>query len=101
VIPDTLSGVFEIPAERGETHESNLFHSFSAFNIHTDESATFTGLPAINNVISRVIGGSQSFIDGPLRSEIQNANLYWLELIRSAPPWLFPPLSGALSNFII
>jgi hypothetical protein len=26
---------------------------------------------------------------------------YWLELIRSAPPWLFPPLSGALSNFII
>ena len=37
---------------------SNLFHSFSVFDIHTGESATFNGPGAINNIISRVTGGN-------------------------------------------
>ena len=56
----------------------NLFHSFSVFDIHTGESATFNGPAAINNIISRVTGGSISTIDGMLGSSIAGANLYLL-----------------------
>ncbi len=69
---------FEIPHTVGQTVGPNLFHSFGLFNINTDESATFTGHPAIDYIISRVTGGSQSFIDGLLRSEIQSANLWFI-----------------------
>jgi filamentous hemagglutinin family protein len=58
---------------------SNLFHSFSQFNVPTGGSATFThsGSNAIANIISRVTGG-RSFIDGRLASEIPSANLFLL-----------------------
>jgi filamentous hemagglutinin family protein len=69
---------FVIPDTVGQTVGPNLFHSFGLFNINTGESATFTGPAAIDNVISRVTGGSQSFIDGLLRSEIQSANLWFI-----------------------
>jgi filamentous hemagglutinin family protein len=69
---------FVIPDTVGQTVGTNLFHSFGLFNINTGESATFTGPAAIDNVISRVTGGSQSFIDGPLRSEIQSANFWFI-----------------------
>jgi filamentous hemagglutinin family protein len=69
---------FEIPDTVGQTVGPNLFHSFSLFNINTGESATFTGPAAIDNVISRVTGGSQSFIDGLLSSKIESANLWFI-----------------------
>src|SRR5262249_53871736 len=56
----------------------NLFHSFGDFNVHTNESATFTGPDAIRNVIGRVTGGQASEIDGALRLEMPNAALYLL-----------------------
>ena len=69
---------FVVPDTVGRTVGPNLFHSFGLFNINTGESATFTGPAAIDNVISRVTGGSRSFIDGPLRSEIESANLWFI-----------------------
>src|SRR5919108_5735807 len=69
---------FEIPDTVGQTVGTNLFHSFGLFNINTDESATFTGPAAIDNVISRVTGGSPSFIDGLLSSKIESANLWFI-----------------------
>jgi filamentous hemagglutinin family protein len=62
----------------GSMRGSNLFHSFGAFNVRTGESATFTNsTPApISNVLSRVTGGTSSFVDGLLRSTIPGANLY-------------------------
>jgi large exoprotein involved in heme utilization and adhesion len=66
---------FVIPDTVGQTVGANLFHSFGLFNINTGESATFRGPAAIDNVISRVTGGSQSFIDGLLRSKIESAAL--------------------------
>ncbi|WPL11294.1 hypothetical protein Thiosp_01027 [Thiorhodovibrio litoralis] len=65
-----------IGAELGQTHGGNLFHSFEHFNIPTKQSATFTGPDNINNVIGRVTGGTQSKIDGTLRSEVGQANVY-------------------------
>jgi len=74
-----LSGPdYRIGADLGKQSGSNLFHSFSQFNINTDETATFTGPGTVSNIISRVTGGSGSWIDGALRSEIPGANLYLL-----------------------
>src|SRR5215510_11778027 len=57
---------YSIDAKVGQLRGNNLFHSFGQFNIHTNESATFTGPPAVENVIGRVTGGQQSLIDGQL-----------------------------------
>ncbi|MBK5968609.1 MULTISPECIES: two-partner secretion domain-containing protein [Thiorhodovibrio] len=65
-----------IGAELGKTHGNNLFHSFQQFNIHSDQSATFTGPDNIQNVIGRVTGGQVSEIDGALRSEVGQADVY-------------------------
>ncbi|MGH8504156.1 MAG: filamentous hemagglutinin N-terminal domain-containing protein, partial [Gammaproteobacteria bacterium] len=65
-----------IPAEAGERVGGNLFHSFGVFDINTNESATFTGPDPIQNVLGRVTGGSQSNIDGTLRSTMSNADVY-------------------------
>jgi filamentous hemagglutinin family protein len=74
-----LSGPdYRIDADLGKQTGSNLFHSFGQFNINTGESATFTGPGTVSNIISRVTGGSGSWIDGLLRSEIPGANLYLL-----------------------
>jgi filamentous hemagglutinin family protein len=65
----TLTGPnYTIPQSHGRLAGSNLFHSFATFNINSGESATFTTSSAgIDNVISRVTGGSASQINGLLR----------------------------------
>ena len=67
---------YAIGADFGQQHGTNLFHSFSQFNLNLDESATFSGPDHIGNVISRVTGGSPSSIDGILRSTIPDADVY-------------------------
>ena len=69
---------YQIPDTLGQTRGKNLFHSFGSFNINTNESATFTGPSSIQNVISRVTGGSPSSIDGILSCTIPGANLYMM-----------------------
>jgi filamentous hemagglutinin family protein len=76
----TLTGNMTIPASSGKQLGGNLFHSFSAFNINTGQSATFIATGAvpnsINNVLSRVTGNTASNIDGLLKSTIPNADVY-------------------------
>ncbi len=67
---------FSIPAALGTQIGTNLFHSFSVFNVATGESATFSGPNGIANVVARVTGGTSSGIDGQLASTIPLANLY-------------------------
>ena len=67
---------FTIGANLGQQVGANLFQSFGQFNLHTNESATFTGPNSVENVIGRVTGGSASLIDGRLSCDIPNANLY-------------------------
>lgn len=77
--PGDLAGPhYTIPAEVGQQRGGNLFHSFETFNIAIDESATFTGPSAVNNVIGRVTGERASTIDGMLRLTILDANLFLL-----------------------
>src|SRR4051812_2929663 len=48
----------------GTVRGSNLFHSFTRFNVPTSGSATFDGPATIENVLSRVTGTEASSIDG-------------------------------------
>lgn len=69
---------YVIPADLGQTHGANLFHSFNTFNVLTGESANFTGPNSISNIFSRVTGGSLSTIDGQITSSIPHVNLFLL-----------------------
>ncbi len=76
--------VYDIKAEYGQQAGANLFHSFRQFDINSGETADFRVSADINNIISRVTGGSHSWVDGTLCStlsgtaEISGANLYLL-----------------------
>lgn len=67
---------YQIGAALGRQSGPNLFHSFQRFSVASGESATFSGPGSVANVIARVTGGSESTIDGTLRSTIPGANLY-------------------------
>ncbi len=82
----TLAGPHHtIPANLGRTvcksdnTACNLFHSFDQFNLHTNESATFTGPANVANVLARVTGGLVSQINGLLAtSGMPGANFFLL-----------------------
>ncbi len=77
--PGSLTGpAFLVSGDLGRQVGGNLFHSFSSFNIQYDESATFSGPASVRNIIARVTGGSQSNINGLLRSTIPGADLYFI-----------------------
>ncbi len=74
-----LSGPdYAIAESMGQVQGSNLFHSFSDFNLNNTESATFSGSAGITNIVSRVTGGNVSSIDGTLRSSISGADFYFI-----------------------
>ena len=81
---------FDITADLGQQYGSNLFHSFELFNLNKGETATFSGPSTIENIISRVTSGEYSEINGTLRSDIPQANLY---LINPAG-FIFGPNAG-------
>jgi filamentous hemagglutinin family protein len=69
---------FMIPANLGRQVGGNLFQSFSQFDLTNAQSATFTGPANVQNILSRVTSGSPSSIDGAVNSQIQGANLFFL-----------------------
>ena len=76
-ITEKLSGPnFEISDTMGKTIGNNLFHSFTEFNLKNGQSATFSGPHFIHNIFGRVTGRKASNIDGLIKSNIANANLF-------------------------
>ncbi len=62
----------------GTIRGPNQFHSFEHFDVGTDDVARFAGPMTVVNILSRVVGGTPSIIDGTLQSEIPGAHLYLL-----------------------
>ncbi len=60
----------------GTVKGSSLFHSFREFNVETGQTADFQGAVNIENIISRVSGNNNSWINGALKSSINGANIY-------------------------
>jgi filamentous hemagglutinin family protein len=84
ILPDD-NDVYHLSDDLGQYSGdgSNLFHSFSRFNIDLGETATFSSTLHIpENVIARVTGEiaeeNRSIIKGTLRSTIPGANLFLL-----------------------
>jgi filamentous hemagglutinin family protein len=69
---------FAIEAGLGQQHGPNLFHSFSQFDLNSEQIATFSGPDSIKNVISRITSGKPSTIDGTISSTIPEADFYFL-----------------------
>ena len=69
-------GIYTITSDMGQTHGSNLFQSFSQFNLNAGETASFAGPSSIQNVLARVTGGSASNINGTLQCIIPSADFY-------------------------
>jgi filamentous hemagglutinin family protein len=75
--PATLTGpVYTIPQAAGKTSGSTLFHSFGRFGLATGEVANFQSAIAIRNIFGRVTGGNPSAIDGLIRTQGSNVNLF-------------------------
>ncbi len=57
---------------------ANLFHNFADFNLSSSQTAIFLSNPSLQNILSRVSGGNPSYIDGILRVNGSDANLFLL-----------------------
>lgn len=69
---------FGVTAGLGAARGNNLFHSFAQFNLKAGETAAFSGPANIQNILSRVTGGSPSSINGTIRSDIPGANFFFI-----------------------
>ncbi|WP_055077234.1 DUF4347 domain-containing protein [Pseudanabaena sp. 'Roaring Creek'] len=55
---------------------ANLFHSFQEFGLSQGQIANFISQPSVQNILSRVVGGNPSIINGLIQVTGSNANLY-------------------------
>ncbi|MEB3309851.1 MAG: choice-of-anchor Q domain-containing protein [Snowella sp.] len=55
---------------------ANLFHSLEKLGLNRDQIANFLANPQVQNILTRVVGGDASIINGLIQVSGGNANLY-------------------------
>ena len=73
----TIGGASADKIDGGATRGSNLFHSFSDFNVDNGQRVYFVNPNGIQNILTRVTGGNASSILGTLGVD-GGANLFLL-----------------------
>lgn len=64
---------------RGGTRAgANLFHSLQKFGLSKGQIANFLSKPDVRNILSRVVGGEASLIDGLMKVTGGKSNLYFM-----------------------
>ncbi|MCA1991476.1 MAG: filamentous hemagglutinin N-terminal domain-containing protein, partial [Coleofasciculus sp. S288] len=64
----------------GTQSGANLFHSFEQFGLNSGQIANFLSNPEIQNILTRVVGGNASVIDGLIQVTGGNSNLFFFFL---------------------
>ncbi len=77
-IVDAVGDRFDITGGQRSQDGTNLFHSFERFNLDSGQVANFDTTAATRNVITRVVGGDLSAINGLLQVSGSQANLYFI-----------------------
>ncbi|MEM1170192.1 MAG: filamentous hemagglutinin N-terminal domain-containing protein, partial [Cyanobacteria bacterium P01_H01_bin.35] len=67
---------FNIQGGTPSSNGANLFHSFSQFNVESNQTANFLTTPDIGNILGRVTGGNASTINGLIQVVGGNSNLF-------------------------
>ncbi len=67
---------FLIDGGRRSRDGDNLFHSLEEFGLDEEQIANFLSDPEVRNILSRVVGGDASIINGLIRVTGSEANLY-------------------------
>lgn len=55
---------------------ANLFHSFTQFNVESGQIANFVSQDSVQNILTRVVGGDASVINGLIQVSGGNPNLF-------------------------
>ncbi|OCR00492.1 hypothetical protein BCD67_10885 [Oscillatoriales cyanobacterium USR001] len=67
---------YDIQGGSKSSDGANLFHSLTRFGVEPGQVANFLTNPAIHNILTRVVGGEASIINGLISVSGGNANLY-------------------------
>ncbi|HIK10473.1 MAG TPA: CHAT domain-containing protein [Oscillatoriaceae cyanobacterium M33_DOE_052] len=67
---------FNITGGQQSVNGANLFHSLTKMGLEPGQIANFIAEPKIRNIVTRIVGGEASFIDGLIQVTGSDANLY-------------------------
>jgi filamentous hemagglutinin family protein len=70
------SNIYNITGGKLSGDGGNLFHSFSQFGLKQNEVANFISHPSIQNILTRVVGGDASIINGLIQVTGGNSNFF-------------------------